>query len=274
VNAAKILIASGCLTLFACAGDFDPGSRVTKLRLLAMQASQPYAHPGEEVKLEALAVDPLSRTISWAFATCVDPASSGVEDCVRAAGKLTPGSPTFDVRVPDGAKTFVGVVVVACPGTISEGVTQSIPIACISGGRALRLDEFEIGVKRIFVSNERNANPTITSVTFDGTPWAEGEVREVDACATEGNRIKECKDGDEHAISVTAGVESNEQTVIEYYATEGLFEDEVRIADSPQTKWAARSQSVGKNVTMFFVVRDSRGGVSWTTREVHVRSRA
>lgn len=274
MNAAKILIASGCLSLFACAGDFDPGSRVTKLRLLAVQASQSYARAGEDVKLEALAVDPLSRTISWGFSTCVDAVSSGVEDCVRAAGKLAPGSPSFSVRVPDDAKMFVGVVVVACPGTLTDGVTQGIPIACVAGGRALRLDEFEIGVKRIFVSNERNANPTIQAVTFDGTPWPEGDVREVDPCATEGNRIQKCNDADEHAISVSSAVETNEQTVVEYYATEGLFEDEVRVADSPTTKWAARSQSVGKNVTIIIVVRDSRGGVSWTTREVHVRSRA
>jgi hypothetical protein len=129
-------------------------------------------------------------------------------------------------------------------------------------------------VKRIFVSDQRNANPTISGVTFDGAPWPEGELREVDACATEGNRIDDCEGADEHAISVSAEVEPNEQTVVEYYATEGIFDDEVRIASDPQTKWAARSQSVGKNVTMFFVVRDSRGGVSWTTREVRVRARA
>jgi hypothetical protein len=275
VNAARILIASGCLSLFACGGDFDPGSRVTKLRLLAVQASPTYARPGEEVKLEALAVDPLSRTISWGFATCVDPVSSGVEECIRAAGKLAPGGPTFTTRVPDSAATMVGVVVVACPGTIAEGSTEGVPIACLSGdgGRALRLDEFEIGVKRIFVSSERNANPPVKSVTFDGADWPAGELREVDACATDGNRIDRCNDADEHAIDVTTEVEPNEQTVVEYYATEGLFEHEVRIASAPQTKWAARSQSVGKNVTLFMVVRDSRGGVSWTTREVRVRSR-
>ena len=266
------IIAVGCLALAACGGDFDPGSRVTKLRLLAVQSSPPSARGGAVVKLDALASDPLSRTISWAIATCVDPASSGVEDCVRAAGPLVSASPPFTVSVPATAKTMVGVVVVACPGIIGGGDTQSIPVTCSAFGRNLRLDEFEIGVKRIFVSDGANANPGIESVSFDGTPWGETDVREVSACATTGNRITECNDADEHSISVTTtAIDPEEQTVVEYYATEGLFENEVKIASAPDTKWAARSQAAGKLVTMYIVIRDSRGGVSWTTRQVRVR---
>ncbi|MGZ3474388.1 MAG: hypothetical protein ACXWUG_08865 [Polyangiales bacterium] len=273
MSVAKMMIASGCLALAACGGDFDPGSRVTKLRLLAVQATPTFAQPGEDVKLEALAVDPRSRTISWGFATCVDPASSGVKDCIDVATPIVAGSPTFSTRVPTNATSMVGVVVVACPGTITAGNTQGVPIACVAEGRALRLDEFEIGVKRIFVSKERNANPTIKGVSFDGAPWPETETREVDACATDGNRIDRCDDSEEHAIGVSTDVETNEQTVVEYYATEGIFEHDVRIASAPQTKWAARTQSSGSTVTLFMVVRDSRGGVSWTTRQVHVRPR-
>ncbi|MEY4549686.1 MAG: hypothetical protein RL685_5881, partial [Pseudomonadota bacterium] len=53
--------------------------------------------------------------------------------------------------------------------------------------------------------------------------------------------------------------------------TDGIFEDEVRIAEEPETTWVARSGSSGSTVTLWFVARDDRGGVSWTTRRVSVR---
>ena len=40
------------LSLAACTSDFDPGSRVTSLRVLAVRADLPLAHPGEEVQLD------------------------------------------------------------------------------------------------------------------------------------------------------------------------------------------------------------------------------
>ena len=59
--------------------------------------------------------------------------------------------------------------------------------------------------------------------------------------------------------------------VAQYYATEGLFEFESRIAEAPATGWVARKFASGKELTMWLVVRDDRGGVTWTDRRVRVR---
>ena len=67
------------------------------------------------------------------------------------------------------------------------------------------------------------------------------------------------------------GRDFNEQIVVQYYATEGLFENEVRIGEAPETSWVARKRAAGTDVRFWFVVRDDRGGVTWTTRQVHVR---
>ena len=54
------LVSLGALT--GCEdNDFDPGSRVTSLRVLAQQADNPYARPGEAIHLTSLSHDPAER---------------------------------------------------------------------------------------------------------------------------------------------------------------------------------------------------------------------
>jgi 16S rRNA G966 N2-methylase RsmD len=48
-------IASTPFTAVACSNGLDPASRVNTLRVLAVHADLPYAHPGESVALDALA---------------------------------------------------------------------------------------------------------------------------------------------------------------------------------------------------------------------------
>jgi hypothetical protein len=284
------------LALVACAPDLDPPSRITKLRLLAVQAEPAWAHPGEQVQLTGVAVDPQLRPLSWAYATCVDPAGTGVQDCVGAlpsppawtlAGAmfaLQVPADAIDRLAPDGrAGASVGVVVVVCPGDIAAGDTAGVPVACVAGGRQLGLDEFEVGVKRVFVrEQDRNANPTIDAIDWDGADWPAGAAPLVDACATSGGRFDQCTDdGKKHTVAAHGGTAESgvdelgapfaERLVVEYYATEGTFKDDARIEAQPETTWFARDQSRGRTVTMFAVLRDDRGGVSWATRSVTVQ---
>ena len=62
-----------------------------------------------------------------------------------------------------------------------------------------------------------------------------------------------------------------EQVVIQHYATEGIFEFEVRTGESPKTGWVARKRASGQTLTLWFVARDDRGGVTWTQRQVRVQ---
>lgn len=289
-----------------CGADFDPGSRVVGTRVLAVQADRPYAHPGEQVALSALAYDTQGRALEWGWTTCVDPISTVVPACLLKIGEEiargapppfqagTAASATVTVpadalsRLPESARgsAYMGVLIVTCPGHIDlTGKTGDVPLACIDAtGRALALDEFEIGVKRVFLrEKDRNANPVIGSVTWDGAPWAEGDVKEVSPCgSTSENRYDRC-DGEKHALaahvtdaSFERGVDElgapfSEDLVIQHYATEGIFEYDVRIATAPESGWVARAGASGKTVTLWLVARDNRGGMSWATRQVRVR---
>jgi hypothetical protein len=184
------------------------------------------------------------------------------------------------------ARASVGAVVAACPGELSLQ-SGAIPFRCIdASGRTLGTDEYVIGVKRVLAREaDRNENPEVTGVSWDGAEWLAADVKEVVACGETGNDFDACSSSEQHTVSValpTASVESGvdsfgtpfeEQVVLQYYATEGIFEHEVRLASDTTNRWTARQESAGRTVTMWFVLRDDRGGVTWETRRVHVAAR-
>ena len=196
-----------------CGADFDPGSRVTTFRVLAMQADPPFAKPGERVKLETLSYDPQGRTVNWAWALCVNPNASTVDGCLQKIAEdsaLSGASPiaaegagmdTFSFSIPENAlsslpaaarsNALVGVLSVACPGDLTfDAEAPTVPFHCIDAdtGSELSTAQYVIGLKRIAVRNTaRNQNPSIESITFDGQPWPADEVKTVRACDTDNN---------------------------------------------------------------------------------------
>ncbi|MET0792972.1 MAG: hypothetical protein ABW061_15735 [Polyangiaceae bacterium] len=307
-----ILSAIGALGLLGsvgCAPEFDPVSRVVTFRVLAQQADIPFAEPGETVHITSLSYDPQGRTVNWAWAACVNPDESTVQGCldqIAADSAKTGASPIlaqgaelsdFSYTVPSDALSslpvqartgaHVGVISIACPGDLSlDQGSNNLPFSCKEAGtgRTFGLDEYIVGMKRIQVRQiDRNQNPVIERVTFDGADWPETEIKTVTACDTDGNDYKPCADNSKHKLSArpTAastergttefGVAFTEQVIIEYYATDGVFEYEIKIADSPETGWAARKAASGKDLTLWMAVHDDRGGATWAQREVHVQ---
>ena len=299
----------GLSSMLGCAADFDPGSRVNSFRVLGQQMDVPFAKPGETVNVTSLGYDPQGRTVTWAWGACVNPAASTVQGCLDkiAEDSASTGSSqilaqgaglsSFSYTVPENTLTslpeaarpsaLVGVLSIACPGDLSfEQSSNELPFACKEAGtaRVMALEEYVVGLKRIQVrSQDQNDNPQIEHVSFDGQDWPEGEVKEVIPCDTDENDYTTCAENTKHRIGArpTAasvesgrtefGVDFTEQVIIEYYATEGVFEYEIKIASDPETGWAARKAASGKDLTLWMVVHDDRGGATWTERRVHVR---
>jgi hypothetical protein len=107
-------------------------------------------------------------------------------------------------------------------------------------------------------------------------------VKTAAPCPTSGHKFGDCDASLRHVVaaivspsSLESGVDSfqtsfHEQVVVEHYATEGIFEHDVRVATDASTGWVARSAAAGSMVTLWFVVHDNRGGVAWTERHVQV----
>ncbi|HKO91421.1 MAG TPA: hypothetical protein VJU61_09735 [Polyangiaceae bacterium] len=300
------LLALGALA--ACGAEFDPGTQVSSLRVLAVQADTPYAHPGDTVRLQALSYDPLDRPITWAWAACPTPAGSSVDACLAqvgadaAAGELVvlaqgEGQDNIEITIPADAldgipdparpQALAGVLSIACPGELELGdLGTPLPFRCTDPGSGAELDLHDtvVGVKRVFLrENDVNQNPVIERVLFDGEEWLADDIKEVDACDTDAFDYDACKNADRHRIGAVVdaasfetgrdefGGDFSEEVIVQHYATDGIFEDEVRIAEEPETGWVARTGSSGSEVSLWFVARDDRGGVSWTTRRVRVR---
>jgi hypothetical protein len=302
-----------CLGLAACGAEFAPGSRVSDFRLITVGADAPYAAPGETVHVTALWHEPFGRSVNFTWMTCENPADTSALGCLakiaqdaRVTGTLPvtqsgPGLDQVDITIAPSildavpsdslGNAMVGVVTVACPGTLTlldpaAVAPNELPFVCIEEGstEALPFERYAVAVKRIFVrQSDRNENPGIAEVTWDGAPWPDTEVKQVKPCSNDPDQLDDCKGGQRPRLglaltpgSVESGRDSlgrdfQEQVVIQYYATEGTFEFEVRTADSPHNRWAARKRASGAMQTLWFVARDNRGGVGWTTRQVAVQ---
>lgn len=293
--------------LFGCSEDLEPGTKVDSFRVLAQAVDLPYAHPGEKVLLTALSVDPAARPVTWAWASCLNPNDTSLESCLeRIAESGDPEGAVFARGeglaetelvvpttalddVPAAARGFagIGVVSAACPGDLSlEAGSSGLPFRCEEPGtgRELGLSEFIVGIKRVTVrETDRNQNPELTGVTFDGADWPADEVKEVGWCDQDDFVYDTCPDSEKHQFAATLTPESfeagtdelgrsfEEQLVIQYYATEGIFEYEVKTGQEPKNGWVARKSASGQTLRLWFVARDNRGGVSWTERQVRVR---
>ncbi len=232
-----------------CSSPFDPGSRITRTRLLAVSADRPFARVGETVTLDALALDPTGRPLSFGWATCTPP-SPTVAACLAA---IDPSTVTIGPARHSIVATasYTGVAVAVCAGTLT-----------FDGGFRCT-DSLDVGVKRVLIREERNDNPTIERLTFGDAEWSGVPV--VDACDED-----DCPQ--KHRIRVTVGrAEAGENAIVQFYSTEGTFSSEVRTIGSPETDWVPRRRAAGTTITFAIVVRDDRGGVSFTTRTVRVR---
>lgn len=314
-RAGIVTLGLGALILNACDEPLDPGSQISSLRVLAVQADNTYAAPGETVHMQALSFDPESRPITWAWALCAHPVSSSVESCIAdvATTAVATGMPpllgmgqgvdNIDVTIPadilDGINpearpsALVGVLSIACPGTLDLDVdpstamdqTNPLPIRCTdSNDVELGLHDTIVGVKRVFIrETDRNANPVIERVTFDGEDWPADVIQEVDGCQTDEFIYDDCKDKGSHQLAAVVTGDSfesgtdefgrpfAEDVIVQHYTTDGIFQYEVRIGEEPTTGWVARRSASGSDVSIWFVARDDRGGVSYTARTVHVR---
>ena len=190
----------------ACGGvDFEPGSHVTSVRVLGTRANQPYAQPGTEIDLEALAIDgrrdqPEPMTLYWFPTPCIDPENDGHFGCYPAlAQPFTPGvdlSPQlttgdrFAFQLPpdiianhhgqrgDLEYGLAVVFMMACAGHVESlaipagSGPDAIPFGCFDAQRRrLSPDSYVFTYSSVFAFADRpNQNPVLDGVTWRGAP--------------------------------------------------------------------------------------------------------
>ncbi len=288
----------------ACATKFDPPSRLEGMRVLDVSVDASYAPPGATVSMQMLAVDQQARPISVAwFAGCVNPDGDQANGCLdelnayiatltndqlngTAAADtrlghgtsfayalppdiITSRPPPVDNSTPYGLAyvyfaACAGDLQVADPPILGFAVTCSDPSA----------DSFVTGYTPIYAYDAlTNSAPQISDVQIDAT---------VKACTKK--KIDQCPD---NHVSVVVDPSQSEPDVeapheilwAAFFATVGQFlEDTQEISDTDgvirslkdsRGEWHIEPGYTGP-ATIYVVLYDSRGGSSWTSRDVVV----
>jgi len=205
-SASASVLALAFALVAGCGSDFAPKNAVTGVRILAARADQPYARPGETVRVEVLAHD--GRTapaepmrVFWFPAPCVSPPGDLYFACFPAFEALFPvgvdltpslvESRELTFTIPPDALanavvhpgqreryTSAFAFMVACPGHVERIARRgdlgpnAIPVACMNArGEPLPADQFVFGYTQVYVFDERrNAIPKLEGITFEGKP--------------------------------------------------------------------------------------------------------
>jgi hypothetical protein len=197
----------------------------------------------------------------------------------------------------------------ACAGDLRHATPDmDIPVGCFRPGSNERLgqDDFEFGYYPIYAyDNLVNHVPVVSSMSFgapssgapcvDSTACGPGQtcgtagscVPVVAACTAE--KPEGCPS---YALSPVVDPTSVERAVsshvpesrapletiwVSYFSTGGLFDKDSRIAHDAVAGWSDGYAGVWRpdrapgEVRLFAVVRDNRGGVTWSTQDVAVR---
>lgn len=313
----------------ACSKAFAPASVVNSVRVLAVQASKPYANPGDAVTLTALAVDGRATqtppmTLYWVPEICPNPPGGAFYGCYSALSPgLRPGADitsllrtgtTFGFSVPadiltsraqtQGNYTFgeVFAFFIACTGKVlytppsASGPPDANPLECVDArtGAPVPADDYVFGYAEVFsfapvdvggvATPITNTNPVITGLTLDGTP-VDPDAGIVMPVCNSGSCTSETLDTvvppssqevNQDTIAANGNV-GKEQIWVDYYLTVGSIANATIVLYDPfsgaerNTGTALTGPSSATEGSLWAVVRDDRGGVSWVSVPVVAR---
>jgi hypothetical protein len=257
--------------LHGCSGPDDPAWRINKTRVLAakvMVDAEPERasiRPGEAFHVDWLVVNPDGPVdVSYKLSVCKQAELTRDVDCegptfveVSGNGKV----PTIAATAP-GAQDLAGITHLLIRGTIDQrDVVMSAPLE-LSGA-------------------EQNHNPAIAPdpLHFGSDLW----TAEDGPCAPPMPEI--LADDATHEISFVVSAadrEPGETLQLSHFTTAGELDRQFSIAEPEappgdvelKVTWIAKrghATPEGKVVRFFFVLRDSRGGTSSTTRALCMR---
>ena len=293
--------------LTACSPQLtETSSIVMAPRVIAVQTTPPEALPGSRVHLKALLAGADGSAPQWAFCHTrkplaeLEPISRNCVDGVPGANQDLGEHLELDATVPpDGCQLFGPDVPTAKPGEPAArpvdadstgGYFQPVRVALANavsfGGVRLSCGLTGVTSEQLTEFNRRfmpNRNPTIAAVVINGVEATRGTVRAGDQVTLD-VRWVECPseevacDGAEtyasFAISSRSVVSRREAMAAAFYASSGRFSVERvgtandNFATSAQSVWIA--PTTAGEVSLWFVLRDDRGGVGTASATITV----
>lgn len=269
-----------------CADDFEKQSRISKLRVLAVQAepAELIADPNQpppKTSLTAFAVEPGGApvTVRWALCTVQAAVPSPDLDCPGAQGVDFPAIDSVG-QLDLGMEPFRSVyqkLLVGPDGAPPEQVRAQLAagIPLIVGFTATAGSQRLSGLTTVTLrsadaARPTNRNPTAATLLAGDQPIAADGTSPIAAGATVRLTPIPAEGAHEQAAD---GIEKLNYS---FYATDGEVKT-LRSTDTTSTGQAADpsvdyvTPAAPGAVRLFVVIRDGRGGVGWIARSLQVR---
>jgi hypothetical protein len=298
-----------------------PDDEIVKVRVLAHDGRSKAARDANPVDMKVYSLStPCENPFSDLYYACyLDFAARFQPGPVLPSSEIKEG-PEFEVRISSdiisrrpptpGSDPFGSVFAfsMACPGTLhylglqAGPSPQSPPFACFdSQGKRLGYDSFVFAFTRIFAFETRtNKNPLIQSLTVAGQTFSDkgalcSDTTEPCEPSAEvslaGCTKKDVDDCSKVKVDITvppseqetdpSSARGREQVWVDYYATGGKFEDDIRVLyDATEGKLSdtavdfrrpkKRQGVTDQTEKLWAVVHDSRGGVSWVSMRLKI----
>ena len=266
---------------------------VNRPRLLAVKPEPPEANPGDVVTFTALLADPTGEIESVVWIACPPELSFGAGCALDFEGlDFEDPAALAEAGVIGFEPLFAPVLVLpvdaldyvpeedAASGVYWMvqllGLPPGDPDAAPSDGNLDQLDfsSIESGHKRLVVStsSDPNQNPEIVGVTIDDTVLPAGAVLEVDPFQEYDFGIVLSDDSRQtftHTLPDGSQEERVEEPFIRWYATSGVVFADTTLDPVLNTTWEAPDS--GEEGSLWSVVRDRRGGMTWIEQPFRVR---
>lgn len=249
--------------LAACGQDPGDPALVEKLRILGVRSEPPEAQPGASVALDALVVDPkgAGRAITWAWALCVPDPLHGVSSCADPA-RITPLGAGSAQTVTIPANSLDGLDAAAQKVGIDLFAVLLVSAPEVTGVPAHQDQAF----KRIRVSTNPspNSNPHVQSFSVAGAPVDPAAVSQGEKVAVTATAVP----GSAESYVNEAGTQT-EDMLFTWLMSAGTIEDDLSVGDTQlkgTTAWTAVDGA--PPATLWVVLRDGRGGIDWSSRQV------
>lgn len=291
--------AAGALSSAGCddAG-FEQAEEISKLRVLAIRVEPPELGPGALGRIDALVVTPDARPVRYVWEVCAfDTGPDGAFACAtdeqgEVLGAEISDQPTA-VLPYDVVAATIGTAEELCAALQEIELPDFVELPTCERGFPLTLrltasvgegegEDTETAVKRVLVLREDavpNRNPGFETVLVGGATIDEAQPLTVPVTAeplplqvvVERSEAETYVDGE--------GREASEQLSLSWYTTHGAiergdtyyYEGIVPIGElqTNELRLDRRTRPEdGERVTLWFVLRDNRGGVHFGARHL------